>query len=101
MTFTSKMAATAIALTLALGGGSAAFAKAHDQGIADGINASGGFAGSQQGGTGVGGPGGVSSGQNGQNGNPSRGDIASGNGSENAVEPVVTEDPPGLNKSNG
>ncbi len=35
MTFTFKTAATAIALSLVLGSGSA-FAKAHDQGVADG-----------------------------------------------------------------
>ena len=35
MTFTFKTAATALALTMVLGSGSA-FAKAHDQGVADG-----------------------------------------------------------------
>ena len=37
MTFTFKTAATAIAVTMVLGSGSAAFAKAHDQGVADGF----------------------------------------------------------------
>ncbi len=79
MTFTFKTAATAIALSLVLSSGSA-FAKAHDQGVADGAI-------SFPDGTGaaVGAPGGVSGGQN----NGQRGVLASGAGGDNAVEPVV------------
>lgn len=78
MTFTFKTAATAIALSLVLGSGSA-FAKAHDQGVADGeISFPDGT------GAAVGAPGGVSGGQIGI-----RGDLASGAGGDNAVEPVV------------
>lgn len=83
-----KIAAAAIALTMFVGSGSAAFAKAHDQGVADGDH----FAGSTQiGGNGVGGPGGVSAGQR----DGVRGGIASGNGGDNRVEPVER---PGLNE---
>ena len=80
MSFTSKTAATAIALTLMLGGASAAFAKAHDQGVADGE-----FPAISTGelvqGNGV--PG-ISAGVN----KGARGDLASGN-DNNRVVPVV------------
>ena len=79
MTFTFKTAATALALTMVLGSGSA-LAKAHDQGVADGAisfpDGTGAAVGSQ---------GGVSGGQN----NGQRGILASGAGGDNAVEPVV------------
>jgi len=77
MTFTFKTAATAIALSLVLGSGSA-FAKAHDQGVADGD-----FDPGTQDGAAIG-EGGVSAGQIG-----TRGDTASRLGSDNTVEPVV------------
>lgn len=80
MTFTFKTAATAIALSLVLSTGPA-FAKAHDQGVADGFatpDNTGAFI------QGLGGNG-VSGGQiDGQ-----RGDTASANGSDNKIVPVV------------
>jgi len=80
MTFTFKTAATAIALSLVLSSGSA-FAKAHDQGVADGDFLAGDSAGgvSPAGGAVVSGL--VSGG--------ARGAGASAAGSDNAVEPVV------------
>ena len=81
MTFIRNTAATAIALGLMLGGSSAAFAKAHDQGVADGLDtpdSTSAFIQTLQG------PG-VSMGiKNGQ-----RGTGASTAGGDNAVEPVV------------
>lgn len=89
MTFTSKTAATAIALTLVLGSASAAFAKAHDQGVADGdfpaistgeLVQSNGVPGISAG---------VNQGQ--------RGGLASGNGGDNRVDPVVDNGQNGAN----
>ena len=80
MTFTFKTTATALALTMVLGSGSA-FAKAHDQGVADGFatpDNTGAFIQSLGGN-------GVSGGQNGGQ----RGDTASANGSDNRTVPVV------------
>jgi hypothetical protein len=37
MTYTLRMAASALAVTMIIGGASAAFAKAHDMGVADGV----------------------------------------------------------------
>jgi hypothetical protein len=67
-------------VTLALGSASGAFAKAHDQGVADGTI-------SFPNGTGaaVGAPGGVSGGQK----DGLRGATASANGGDNRVNPVV------------
>ena len=83
MSFTSKTAAAAaIALSMALGGASAAFAKAHDQGVADSI---GGFSpGDSAGGVSPAGGSAVSDGQK----NGARGDTAKAAKSGNATEPT-------------
>ena len=81
MTINRNISAAALALALALGTSSAAFAKAHDQGVADGEFPAVGTGELVQG-NGV--PGISPVVNNGQ-----RGDAASGNGGENAVEPVV------------
>ncbi len=79
MTF-SKLAAAAVALTLMAGGTSAVFAKAHDQGVADGDFPDVGTAEVVES---IEGPG-ISLSQNGGQ----RGDTASTNGGDNRVEPV-------------
>jgi hypothetical protein len=85
MKFPLKTAASAIAVTMVLGGASAAFAKAHDQGVADGEpfpSNTGAFVQTLESG--------VSSLQN----DGQRGDTASGNGGDNRVEPVVGANEP-------
>ncbi|HSF96575.1 MAG TPA: hypothetical protein VLA52_16235 [Thermohalobaculum sp.] len=86
MKFTLKTAASAVALTMIMGTGSA-FAKAHDQGVADGEplefpGGTGAFVQTLDQG--------VSSLQNGGQ----RGDTASANGGDNRVEPVVGANEP-------
>ncbi len=91
MSFISKATAAAIALSLALGGASAAFAKDHDQGVADGDFAPGDSAGgvSPAGGFDV-----KSTNNDGQ-----RGGIASGKRGDNAVsaEGDQSDNAPGRN----
>ncbi len=85
MTFKNKIAALAIPLTMVLGA-SAAFAKAHDQGVADGMDTppnTGAFVQNLDGE-------GVSMGVS----NGLRGDGASGSQGDNRTEPV---DQPGQN----
>ncbi len=79
MKTTLKITASALALTLALGTGSA-FAKAHDQGVADGDfpEISTGDVVKSLGGRGV----------SSVVGNGARGDAASANGGDNRVVPV-------------
>ena len=85
MTSTSKMAAAAVALTVLLGAGSTAFAKAHDQGVADGdiVFPDGTGAAVQT----------LDQGVSTVVGNGVRGDAASTAGSGNAVNPVVSNEP--------
>lgn len=80
MSFKHTTMATATLLAMTFGGTSAVFAKAHDQGVADGMpldGNTGAFVQTLDNG--------VSSGQN----NGQRGDTASGNGGDNGLEPVV------------
>ena len=80
MTFRHTAAASAILLAMSVGGTSAAFAKAHDQGVADGTPQDSTATVVES----IDGPG-VSPLFNGGQ----RGDVASGNGSDNAIDPVV------------
>ena len=87
MKFTLRTAASAMAVTMALGSASGAFAKAHDQGVADGTpldfpGGTGAFVQTLDQG--------VSSLQN----DGQRGATASTNQGENRVEPVVGANEP-------
>ncbi len=85
MTFTFKTAATAIAVTMVLGSGSAAFAKAHDQGVADGfIEFPDGTGAAVQT---------LDQGVSGVVANGARGGAASADGGGNRLEPVVNAEP--------
>ena len=85
MSFDIKLPVAAVTIVLALGASSTAFAKAHDQGIADGFATPDSTSGEIQS---LGGQG-VSSVVN----NGARGFGASTNGGDNAVDPVVGNEP--------
>ncbi len=85
-TFMTTALAIGVVLSLAMAAAPGAFAKGHDQGVADGDSDHSFGEGSNPGGAGVGGQGGVSGGQN----DGTRGDIASGNQGDNDVDPTGT-----------